>query len=602
MITCFSEANTNPLWLLATYSIGLCFDIVTCFFLLIPYTIYLTLVPDKYVHSKTARFSGYVCYFISLFLLIFISFSEYFFWNEFQNRFNFIAVDYLIYTNEVIGNIRESYPLFTLIFFVFLVTVALFIAILKWFPKNKEESTRFTQRLSQGLIYLAIPIFAIFFLKNSMAEFSPNHYNGELAKNGIFSLVTAFFENTLDFEHFYQLRDQSTALKHIRKILKTDNAQFVENSNFPDITRNIHYDGSEKKKNVIIIVIESLSAQFFEKSEGKGDITPCLNSLIQESLSFTNTYASGTRTDRGLEAIMVSVPPTPGRSIIKRPQNTISNFGNVFREKGYETKFIYAGFGYFDNMNNFFSNNGFATVDRTDFHSDEITFSNIWGVCDENLYDKVLSESDKSFQSGKPFFSVVLTTSNHRPYTYPEGKIDIPSGIGRSGAVKYADYSVGQFITKAKSKAWFSNTVFVIVADHCANSAGKVKLPVNKYRIPLIFYSPGFISTKTIHTICSQIDVCPTLLGLLNISYKSDFYGKDVLNFPAERALLGTYQKLGLLSKDILTVLEPGKKAFAYKIMPDQKQISVELSEELLLETISYYQTASYWIKYNNKD
>ena len=133
------------------------------------------------------------------------------------------------------------------------------------------------------------------------------------------------------------------------------------------------------------------------------------------------------------------------------------------------------GYGYFDNMSYFFSHNGFSIVDRSNFTRDEITFANIRGVCDEDLFRKTIQESDRSWTAGKPFFSMVMTTSNHRPYTYPAGKIDIAAGTGRGGGVKYADYAVGQFIEQAQKRPWFKDTVFVFVADHCAASAGSTR-------------------------------------------------------------------------------------------------------------------------------
>lgn len=146
---------------------------------------------------------------------------------------------------------------------------------------------------------------------------------------------------------------------------------------------------------------------------------------------------------------------------------------SVFRERGYDTKWIYGGYGYFDNMNAYFSGNGFTVVDRTVMQPEEITFSNIWGVCDENLFARAIKEADASHAAGKPFFNFVLTTSNHRPYTYPDGRISIPSKSGRNGGVMYADYSIGKFMEEARKHPWFDDTVFVFVADHGASSSGR---------------------------------------------------------------------------------------------------------------------------------
>lgn len=160
--------------------------------------------------------------------------------------------------------------------------------------------------------------------------------------------------------------------------------------------------------------------------------------------------------------------------------------------------FLYGGHGYLDNMNCFYTHNGYRKVDETDFSSDEITFSNAWGVCDEDIFNRSLKEFDKMSATGKPFSALIMTTFNHRPYTYPEGKIDIPSHTGRKGAVKYADFATGKFLDDAEQHSWFADTVFIIVADHCASSMGKIALPVNRYHIPLFIYSPAHVRPRRV--------------------------------------------------------------------------------------------------------
>jgi phosphoglycerol transferase MdoB-like AlkP superfamily enzyme len=271
------------------------------------------------------------------------------------------------------------------------------------------------------------------------------------------------------------------------------------------------------------------------------------------------------------------------------------------RSKGYDTKFIYAGHGYFDNMNYFFGHNGFDIVDRTDFSANEITFSNAWGVCDEDLLKKVITEADRSHAVGKPFFSMVMTTSNHRPFTYPEEKIDIPSGTGRDGGVKYADYAVGRFIEQVKRRQWFEDTIIVIVADHCAGSAGKTELPVKRYEIPLLVYAPSHVKSGKIDTLASQIDIAPTVLGLLNMSYQTKFFGKDILKMAPfqERAFISTYQKLGFIKADRLLIMGPQNHLTGYAFDRDTGTVhAITPRDEDVTDMVSYYQGASYLSKH----
>jgi phosphoglycerol transferase MdoB-like AlkP superfamily enzyme len=292
---------------------------------------------------------------------------------------------------------------------------------------------------------------------------------------------------------------------------------------------------------------------------------------------------------------MLSVPPTPGQSIVRRPQSDhLYSIGQVLKDAGYATEFLYGGYSYFDNMKNFFSSNGMTVWDQATLSKNEISFSNAWGVCDEDLFDLSIRRADKLSSEGRPFFQIVMTTSNHRPYTYPQ-KIDVPSGSGRGGAIRYSDYAIGQLIQKSKNKSWFKNTLFVFVADHDASVAGYTKVPVKDFRIPLIFYMPNVIKPEVSSKLGSQIDVAPTILSLLNKSYESHFFGHDLLHSKSERALLGNYQSVGLYKQNILTLLSPNQKIEQFRVATDDSQEKMnDLRGDLIEETISYYQTASW--------
>ncbi|MCF6310157.1 MAG: LTA synthase family protein [Sulfurimonas sp.] len=586
--------------LIQIYLIGAFYDFVAVSYLVIPFIIYLLVLPQKFFMHKIHKYITYIFTYFLLFTLVFYSFSEWFFWNEFSVRFNFIAVDYLVYTTEVIGNIRESYPMGILFSVIALIAALIFYTIYKfnYLENILKDEGGFKLRLKPALLYLMLPIVFSMGVTQEFSKISKDQYNNELSKSGLYSLFAAFRNNTLDYNSFYLTENEENVFSNLKTLVDTDNSVFL-NSKKNDIVHNIVNTGEEKDYNVMVLVVESLSGKFLESLGGYKGLTPNLDSLAKKSLFFNNFYATGTRTVRGMEAITLSLPPTAGRSIVKRPDNhDMYSSGFIFRNKGYETKFIYGGHGYFDNMNEFFSNNGFDVVDRTDFSDKEDTFHTIWGVCDEDLLNKTLKEADLSYKAHKPFMNFIMTTSNHRPYDYPNGRVDIPSHSGRNGAVKYTDYAIGDFLKKAKAKPWFKNTIFVIVADHCSTSAGRTELPLDKYHIPMIVYAPDIIKPQIINKLSSQIDIMPTLFGMLNWSYKSKFYGKDILN-PSfkERALVGTYQKLGLYKNDSLTVLSPGKKIQSYKVIKqnifstEYKEISTD--KETKDETISYYQGAS---------
>lgn len=601
----FKDISFNPLNIVWSYGAGLFMDTVAYSYFMIPFVLFLMFVSDRIFNSSIHGIIAYVIYFITFYILLFNGVSEYFFWEEFGVRYNFIAVDYLVYTTEVLGNIKESYPLPLLVSGILTADIILtyFVVKKKLLANSLSSKSKFKSRLRTGLALLSIPVLSFILIKNTTVEITKNRYNNELAKNGIHSLFSAFLNNELDYETFYALHPNEDNFKQLRDILKSENSQYLNNETF-DITRQITNSGEEKRYNVVFITVESLSGEFLGYKGSKlGKITPNLDAIADSSLFFTNLYAIGTRTIYGLEAVTLGAPPKPGQSVVKRPNNeNMFSVGQLFKERGYELKYIYGGYGYFDNMNYFFSHNGYQIVDRSDLKKEEITFANAWGVCDQDLFNRTLKECDKSFAAGKPFLNHLMTTSNHRPFTYPEGLIDIPTHTSRAGGVKYCDFAIGEFIRKASEKSWFKNTIFVIVADHCAGSAGQAELPFMEYQIPYLIYNPGLVRPQQIGKLCSQIDVGPTLLGVMNWSYKTKFFGKDIVKMAPEeeRAFISNYQKLGYIKNDRLSILSPQQKVTHYKIDPQTGEMKVEAADpEIEKEAIIYYQSANY--VYKNK-
>jgi phosphoglycerol transferase MdoB-like AlkP superfamily enzyme len=247
-------------------------------------------------------------------------------------------------------------------------------------------------------------------------------------------------------------------------------------------------------------------------------------------------------------------------------------------------------------MNVYFGDNDYHVVDRTDIPKEEVAFENAWGVADETLFNTVLKTLDKRSDQRRPFFSHVMTTSNHRPFTYPDGRIDIASPGGRAGGVKYTDYAIGKFIRDAKTRPWFKDTLFVFVADHCASVAGKSKLPVKNYQIPLIMYAPDMLKPGTFEPMISQIDIVPTLVEALGKHGDDLFFGRSIFEEgpPLERAFISNYQELGYLKDNMLTVLLPKQKVQSFAIDPGTFEATpAPVNPQLLAEAIAYYQTAS---------
>ena len=597
MIKSWGNLDINPLYLIGLFLIGFFYDLVVFGFFAIPVALYCWLMKDSWYQKKWQRIPLFILFFIITLILVINVGAEIVFWDEFNVRYNFIAVDYLIYTTEVLGNIWESYNIPLIASGVVFAVAAILVLIRRKITASQQSSMRFAKRTIFFLVFMLFPVAGYFLVNNRIRNISSNNYINELGGNGIYEFGTAFWNNEIDYNKFYLTRNDTANFAILRNMLQAPNATFIADP--LSIERQIKPDSPEHKWNIVLISVESLSGDYLKRFGNKENITPYLDSLIPHGLWFDQFYASGTRTVRGLEALSLAIPPTPGQSIVRRPDNDdMFTMGSVLRSKGYDCNYVYGGNSFFDNMGKFFSNSSYTVLDQRDIPDSLVHHTTAWGVDDEAAFDFTLQQCDKSFSNGKLFFNHIMTVSNHRPYTYPDSRIDIPPTTQSiAGAVKYTDYAINKFIKDAQHKPWFNNTLFVIVADHCSKSAGKTDLPVNRYHIPCLIYSPLLIKPAVEERLVSQIDLAPTVLGLMNLNYTSRFFGYDIYQVPKDRAraFISTYQDMGYIKGDSLIILSPQSKAQLYKAdFMTGTNTRISQSEALVNEAIAWYQGASY--------
>lgn len=609
---------------LSAFATGFAFDLFMAWLLTLPYAIFSAFWPARF--SRILPISGWI---FAAFLFTFWSVSAVLFWNEFGARFNFIAVDYLVYTTEVVANINESYPMVPILAGVAAVAGGAYLLFrrLGWTALWHEAAVsgpRWPARQFALVLLPMVPAMGACWNVGDhdaagrtlgvlekvtaglrhLGGLQPSWENAvdtELGKNGEFAFFAAFWSNRLEWRTFYPSHDH--AIEGLRRRLAESGAPMTGE----DVHRKVE-GRADRRLNVIQITVESLSAKYLgcygvNDPEDKVDysrlgLTPNLDRIAKESVWFSRVYADGTRTVRGMEALTLSLPPIPGQSVLRRIGcEGLSTLGSVFTAHGYDNRFIYGGVGFFDNMSYFFRNNGYEVFDRpvAEAQGLPVTFANAWGACDEDAFSWSLTEADRSFAAGRPFHHFVMTTSNHRPFTWPEGRIS-PSLSDRHGGVAYTDYAIGRFLEQARAKPWFRDTVFVIVADHCASVAGHRELEIKKYEIPLFIWSPGNLEPRKVDVLMSQIDLAPTLLGLLRLPYEARFIGSDALHprfFP--RAFISNYQKVAVLRADgVLTVLKPTKQVAQYRadlLSGELRPLAVR-DESAFSEAVDYYQGA----------
>lgn len=578
---------------------GLMFDLAVVALAVAPIFVYEAIVPGRWRAQGWHRRVRTAWFWFSLMVMLVAAASEITFWIEFSTRFNFIAVDYLIYTQEVIGNIRQSYPIPAI-----MAGLATLAAGLTWLlngPLQRAGGQVFSarQRVAALVAAVALPAASLLLTNVDQMQGLGNAYADELSGNGLFTLAAAMRRNELDYDKFYRTMPQAQADAILEKL--DVERQPLSEAIRPPVGEDHASDPlpfTRRPRNVVLISVESLSASFMDTYGSTKHLTPRLDGFAKEGLMFANLYATGTRTVRGLESLSLGTPPVPGQAIVRRPNNEhLATLGEILKPQGVMSYFFYGGYGYFDNMNAYFDANGYKVIDRTDIPKAAVNFENVWGVADEVLFKHAVKTlTADTARSTQPFFAHIMTTSNHRPYTYPDGRIDIKSPGGRDGAVKYTDYAIGQFIDEARSQPWFKDTLFIIIADHCASVAGKSKLPVDGYHIPLIFYAPGMVPPGVYQPIVSQLDLAPTIVEMMGMNGDDHFFGRAFFE-PGEnpnRAFISNYQELGYLRSNVLTVLLPRRKVEAYQVDPvTHATTPIKVDEGLMNEAIAYYQTAS---------
>jgi phosphoglycerol transferase MdoB-like AlkP superfamily enzyme len=574
---------------------GLINDAVQSAYLLLPLSLYIALMPDRWYRSGPARLVLIAGSVLTLAAMTFLCFIEYYFFEEFDARFNLVAVDYLVYPTEVIGDIRDAYPVGPV-----LVLAAVAGATFFWWLRDnllpqRLPAVRFKHRVAPAVLQVALVAVALGLFSADSLSRSENRVANEIAANGAMSFFRAARTSELPYSAYYATHDSRKNFQVLAAYLARTGGRLTAlargrlNRRFPANPRGLG------RLNVIVVAEESFGAEFSKLYGSEQDLTPNFDRHARQAVWFRHMYASGTRTVRGLEAIATSFPPIPSVSILRRPGNEgIATWGNVMRRHGYDVSFLYGGYGYFDNMNYFFANNGFTVLDRNDI--ERVRFENIWGVSDEDLFDRALDFYDARHASGKPFFSLVMTTSNHKPFTFREGVPGVPAhGGGRAAGVRYADFALGYFLDRARERDWFRDTLFVVVADHGARVYGKSEIPLRQYEIPLMFYAPAHLDPRRIETMTTQIDIAPTVLGLLGLEYEAPFFGTNVLACgQCERvALFSHNHEVAAFRDGKLAVLGLGRRqrVLAYDVARDSFHPAA-LDSKLLDLTIAIYQTA----------
>lgn len=603
LVLLFNERVTATDNYLEMFPIGLRMDLILISYIAILPAMLLIFLPTKWLQ----KIQGFIRLFfvVCLLVLLFLELATPNFLIQYDTRPNRLFVEYLMYPKEVGGTLLKGYGFIILIVVVFLAVIAYFLNKLskKWFK---------IQEAPDKLKLLSFPLvgFLLFFgarssltsprpINASNAIFSEDQFTNSLALNSTYTVGFAIYSlrHEENMTKIYGKMEADEAISRVKKYMTALPSDFISDE-IPLLHKQDSKNKRDKPYNLVIFLQESLGAEYVGCLGGL-PLTPNIDSLAKEGMLFTNLYATGTRSVRGIEAVVTGFLPTPARSVVKlgKSQNGFFSLAETLGREGYATSFVYGGMSNFDNMASFFNGNGFKEiVDESDYKDGEYAFKGIWGVSDEDLVKK--ANTLFSSYGDKPFFSLMFSTSNHEPFEFPDDRIALyeePKNTVHN-AMKYADYAIGEFFKLAKKEAYFENTVFIVIADHNTRTYGNQIVPIHKFHIPALIIAPNVPKGTTYEKLCSQIDIPPTLLDMIGMNVETPMPGRDLLQLNDSipgRAIMQFHEINSFRTGNDVIIMQPKTAAIQFKVLNDNSLESVDLDPELAKDALGHIISAS---------
>ncbi len=594
--------------ILSAFAYGLRFDLAVACYITLPFVVIGHLPKWGLRHSSTLRRVILVALTVGMVVLIFILLAEYEFVREFQTRYNQLAFEYLDQPKTVVGMVWYNYSVVRYLLLCALLAGGFALALRWIMQRTLIAKGTITERLEPGYegISMALLIAGLVIgmrggvqsepLRWGDAYHSNNDFVNQMSLNGLFALGRSAADR---FGH----QKSSPWLRHMpleearaitrRLVVEPDEA--LLDSDQRTVLRKdsaVHNSVTLRKgaraPNVVLVLMESFSARFVGACGSRQDRTPEFNRLAAGGVLFDHAFSSGTHTHQGVFSTLLSFPNLPGYEYLM--QNMVANqpflsLPRLLKQRGYQTLFLYNGNLSWDNMEGFFRKQGVDRFIGARDYVKPIQRDRVWGVSDQDVFDRANEEFEAADAKG-PFFSLVLTLSNHAPFDLPQPLAFAPTAdMGelnkRIDAVRYADWAVGRFMERARAHKYFQNTLFVFVGDHGFHvDPTLTEAHVLYHHVPLVFYSPMLTSTGVIPTPASQLNVMPTVLGLLGINAPQSCWGRNLFStdFPDDNMVMfkgsggsGSAQAVAMIRGDKLLVVgsEGTTRLWQYRLNPD---------------------------------
>lgn len=569
---------------------GVWFDnVIACYISVLPVAVLLIAASLGWCHRRLLR--GINIWYAAWFAIAFMPsaantpYFQYFFKNINSSIFGWFG--YVATTSGMLLQ-ESSYWLYIALYFVFtgafiyaLVRLRCYFEGLFLLPKDNMHLVQVVSRFLISAVMIGACLFGIRGrmgynpIKVSQAYYCEDSFLNQLGINPAFNLLTSALDDMRKENKELHLMPYAEAITNTRQWLgimgKVDSTNILKREVVNDSLMMKMGQSPAKKNhpNVVVILMESMSANLLGTFGNQQPLTPTLDSLYQHSLAFTHFYSSGIHTNHGMTATLYSFPALMFRNLMK---GTVTprrkGIATVLKKYGYENMFFMTHEAQYDNMKAFFQTNGYDDIfSQENYPKSEVV--NSFGVSDHFEMDYALNTINQKAKTGKPFMATILTMSNHPPYIIPDF-FKPKTKEKETQIVEYADWAIGDFLKKASREPWYKNTIFVIQADH-GKLVGKSEgeLPQSYNHIPLIIFGPG-VPQQQYAGLGMQVDVMPTLFGLMNLNYEYEGFGVDLLKQERPMVFYSADNQIVARDHQRCFVYNPSmNRSFCYDVLPN---------------------------------
>lgn len=601
--------NAQLITILKAFVMGTRFDLaISGYIMFLPFVILSVL---EFINRPNSIIKKIIFYYVVVFfsLAFFVCAADIPYFSQFYSRFSVAAFQWIDSPAFVFRMVILE-PRYWLSMIPLIIIIWGFHKLLKK-PYFKEEET-----FKPSIKFLAQKVLAfllvatLFFtgvrgriqskspIRVGTAYFSENSFLNQLGLNPNFTLMRSTISSKQPKALAIELMDNKNAIKNIQDYFSIENIHPVS----PIARKSVNDTLKQMPYNVVVVVMESMSAAKMGRYGDPDNLTPFLDSIAKNGYSFDKTYTSGLHTYNGIYSTFFSYPAIylqhPMIDVKMLRYNGISN---VLKKHDYTTAYFTTHDGQFDNVEGFLTNNDFDLIITEASYPPDVTISGL-GVPDDYMLNFSIPILDELNKKGKPFLATYMTASDHGPYYIPE-YFSSDQTDEKKQIIEYADWSIKQFIEEASEHSWFDSTIFVFIADHGAAINPVYEMPINYYHTPFIVYAPGKIEPRSFNCIGGQIDVFPTIMGILNLEYTNNTFGIDLINEERPFIYFNGDDKLGVLNEEFLFITKQDGLEGLYKYTAkDQKNYITEnkdMADSMRTYLYSNLQAAQYIMNTN---